>query len=205
MSLLPFSNPNMAQPVRYPTWNGSPLSGNINAKALFAVSQLGTQTRLALNGSVFYNEPLVQQLIQMGPAAVPALQQFFQGVNNIPALLEGLYAAEKMAGLGVNVSSLTASLRRWNSHPDPLVQMNLARFYRRINDPKTLGPVLATLINQAVNQYASLASPSYNVSAEAGETVLDLIANRTADVVLQRLSPVWQTLLLQQGAKPQKQ
>jgi hypothetical protein len=160
------------------------------------VAQLGTQTRMMMNGSVLYNEPLVQQLVQMGPNAIPALQSFFMSVNNIPALLEGLYTAEKLAGTGVqNVAQLANALARWNSHPDPLVQMNLARFYRRINIPGTFGPMMATLMNQAVNQYASLSSPNYNVSQVVGETVLDQIANRTADVMMQRLGPFWQTIL----------
>jgi hypothetical protein len=192
-----------ARPVQYPT-PGASLPNQVSARAMAGVAQLGTQTRLLMNGSVLYNEPLVQQLVQMGPMVVPALQNFFMSVNSIPALVEGLYVAEKLAERGVDTTPIAQSTARWNSHPDPLVQMNLARFYRKINNPGTFGPMMATLINQAVNQYASLSSPNYNVSQEVGETVLNQIANRTADVVLQRLTPLWQALALQQAPQSKK-
>jgi hypothetical protein len=201
-------NPNwtapVAQPVGYPRAGVAPVAGPVHANAMSVVARLGTQSRLLMDGSVLYNEPLVRQIVQMGPTAIPALQNFFMSVNNIPALLEGLYTAERMASLGMDVRSLTPAIARWNTHPDPLVQMNLARFYRKINDPGTFGPMMATLVNQAVNRYASLASPNYNVSKEVGETVLDQIANRTADVLMQRLNPFWQVLLLQQQAQEKK-
>lgn len=179
----------VAQPVRYPSAYSGLSAGPVDAGAMSAVALLGTQTRLLMDGSVLYNEPLVQELVRMGPLVIPALQSFFMSVNNIPALLEGLYLAEKLADMRVvNAASLARATARWNSHPDPLVQMNLARFYRKINDPGTFGPMMAMLINQAVNHYASLSSPSYNVSQVVGETVLDQIANRTADVLIQRVA-----------------
>lgn len=192
-----------SRPLGYPA-PGTTQPGRVNAQAMAVVAQLGTQTRLLMDGKVLYNEPLVQQLVQMGPMVVPALQNFFMSVNNIPALVEGLYVAEKLASRGVDTAAIAQSTARWNSHPDPLVQMNLARFYRKINNPGTFGPMMATLMNQAVNQYASLSLPNYNVSREVGETVLDQIANRTADVLVQRLTPLWQALLLQQAPQSKK-
>lgn len=164
------------------------------------VSQLGLQTRLNLDGSVHYNEPLVQQIVSHGGAAIPALESAFWGLSSIPALVEGLYAATKLAEARTpHIGRLSQSLIRWNSHPDPVVQIHLARFYRQINEPNTFGPMLSTLVNQAVQQYATQATPVFNISAETGHTVLEQIAQRTADATVQRLVPYLQPFMLQQS------
>lgn len=154
------------------------------------VAALGLYTQIRLDGTVAYNEPLVQQVVAHGSAALNALRPFLAGVTHIPALLEGLYAAEKLQLNGIPTADmLYPALVRWNSHPDPAVQQGLARFYRVSNHPKGFGPMLATLVNYALNQYPMQASPAFNVTEAVGQTVLEQIASRAADLTAQRLLP----------------
>lgn len=154
------------------------------------VARLGLQTKMLMDGNVLYNEPLVQSLVNCREMAIPALKTLFQSTNNTPVLLEGLYAAGKMAEAKVNnLEELYPALTRWNSHPDPTIQMHLARFYRKINEPKTFGPMLSTAVNYAVNMYPMSSSSSYNVTEEVGSTLLDQIARRTAQETVRQLLP----------------
>lgn len=162
------------------------------------VAQLGVQTRVGMDGQAVFNEPLVQQIVSAREQALPHLQAFFGSVSSIPGILEGLYLAGKLAEARVpGVENLYGSVSRWNSHPDPLVQIHLARFYGKINQPRSFGPVFSTMVYHAVNQYPFQASPTYNVSEAVGETVLKQIAERTADETVKRLLPYIQPLLVQ--------
>jgi hypothetical protein len=157
------------------------------------VSQLGIQTKLLLNGDVQFNEPLVQSIVSYREQAIPTLKLLFISTNTTTTLLEGLQVASRMADAGVrNLEQLYPSLTRWNSHPDPTIQMHLARFYRKINEPKTFGPMLATAVNYAMLQYPSISLPVYNVTEEVGETLLNQIANRTAQETVRQLAPYLQ-------------
>ncbi len=157
------------------------------------VAQLGVQTRISMDGQAMFNEPLVQQIVAARQQALPHLQAFLGSVSSIPGILEGLYLAGKLADAGVSgVENLYATVSRWNSHPDPLVQIHLAQFYGKINQPRSFGPVFSTLVYHAVNQYPFQASPTYNVSEAVGETVLRKIAERTADETVKRLLPYMQ-------------
>lgn len=162
------------------------------------VSQLGLQTRVSMEGDVVFNEPLVQQIVSHREMALPHLEAFFNGVFSIPGFLEGLHAVGRLADARVpGVQNLYPALRRWNSHPDPLVQIHLARLYAKINPPQSFGPTLSTLMYHAVNQYPMQASPTYNVTEAVGETVLKQIAERSADATVQRLLPYLQPLYRQ--------
>ena len=157
---------------------------------LALAARLGLQTQMLMDGKVLYNEPLVQSLVNCREMAIPALKTLFQSTSNTPVLLEGLYAASKMADARVNnLEQLYPALTRWNSHPDPTIQMHLARFYRKINEPKTFGPMLSTAVNYAVNMYPMSSSSSYNVTEEVGATLLDQIAQCTAQETVRQLLP----------------
>lgn len=157
------------------------------------VAQLGMQTQIMLNGQVQYNEPLVQSLASYREQAIPTLKSLFQSTNSTPSVLEGLQVASRMADAQVRgIEQLYPALARWNSNPDPTIQMQLARFYRKINEPKTFGPMLATAVNYAILQYPSISLPVYNVSEEVGETLLNQIASRTAQETVRQLAPYLQ-------------
>ncbi len=178
-----------------PTWKPYPTMPPVQpAWALNGLmAQLGLQTKLEANGNVQFNEPLAQQITAYGSAALPSLQTFLMSAGSIPALVEGLHTAGRLAEAGVpNINNLVPVLVRWNSHPDPIVQMHLLRFYRKIDAPGTVGTVLSTLVHHAVNQYPLQSSPTFNVIADAGETLLTQIARRTADETIQRLRPYLQ-------------
>ncbi len=157
------------------------------------VTHLGTQTRLPISGIIQFNEPLVQEISRYREHAVPVLYNFLSTVQSIPALLEGLHTATRLAKTQVqNASSLYAAVSRWNTHPDPLVQIYLAGLYREIKEPATFGPMLATLVHRAVTQYPLQSTPNYNITEEVGGTLLQQIASRTADETVKRLLPFLQ-------------
>ncbi len=157
------------------------------------VARLGLQTQTQLDGRVLYNEPLAQSLANCREAAISPLKTLFQSASATLPMVEGLYAAEKMAELNVKgLEQLYPALARWNSHPDPMIQMHLARFYRKINEPKTFGPMLSTAVNYAVNMYPMSSSASYNVTEEVGATLLEQIATRTARETVRQLLPFLQ-------------
>ncbi len=159
-----------------------------DAQAL--VSQLGLQTRLLLDGTAQFNEPLIQSIVALREQALPALQLFLLSASNVPAVLEAIQVAGRMQAAGVNgIERLYPALARWNGNPDPLIQTALARFYGKLNEPRAFGPLLSTLVNRAVNQYAMLGLPAYNVSEEAGAALLEQIARRSAQETLRQLLP----------------
>jgi hypothetical protein len=159
------------------------------------ITQLGTQTQLNLDGTARFNEPLAARIVAYRELALPGLQRFLNFTDRVPSLLEGLHVAKKLAETGVNgVEKLYPAVSRWNGHPDPLIQIHLAHFYRQINEPKTFGPMLATLLNRALNQYPLQGAPAYNVNEEVGETLLQQIARRTAQEIFQRGYPTPKTL-----------
>lgn len=167
-----------------------PLSAPVSNALPGLMAQLGTRTQVGMNGVVQFNEPLVQAIMAHREAAVPALYQFLSTVQWVPAFLEGIQVAHKMAEAGVaNIASLYPAVSQWNTNPDPLVQIYLAGLYRQMKIPTTFGPMLATLVNRAVYEYPLQSSPAYNITEEVGGTVLQQIADRTAEATVQRLLP----------------
>jgi hypothetical protein len=155
------------------------------------ITQLGAQTQLNLDGTARFNESLAARIVAYRDLALPGLQRFLTFTDRVPSLLEGLHVAKKLAEAGVNgVEKLYPAVSRWNGHPDPLIQIHLAHFYRQINEPKTFGPMLSTLLNRALNQYPLQGAPAYNVNEEVGETLLQQIARRTAQEIFQRGYPI---------------
>lgn len=154
------------------------------------VSRLGTQTQIGMDGIVRFNEALTRQLAAQREQAIPVLAGVLANTQSIPALLEGLYTADLMADMGVRgLDRLYPAVSRWNANPDPLVQIYLAGFYRKINTPTSFGPMLATLVHHAVNNYPAQASPTHNLTEEVGGAVLQQLAETTANITVQKLMP----------------
>lgn len=154
------------------------------------IAQLGQQTRIGSNGLVQFNEPLLARIVAQREQAVQPLYAFLASASSIPAFLEGLQAAERLAEAGVaQTASLYPAVSRWNTHPDPLVQIYLAGFYREIHNPSTFGPMLATLVNQSVARYPLQSTPAYTITEEVGGTLLEQLADYTAQRTLEKLQP----------------
>ncbi len=165
-----------AQPALAPLWQ---LAG-----------QIGTQTQVGMDGIVRFNMPLVNQIKAYREQALPVLNDVLSRTTFVPTFLEALYTAEEMAEDGVsNVSSLYPVVSKWNTHPDPLVQIYLAGFYREIKIPTTFGPLMATLMNTSVNRYPMQSSPMYNITEEVGGTILEQIAEYTSQKTVNKLLP----------------
>lgn len=156
---------------------------------------MGSQTRIGDNNLLSFNEPLVKAIAQQGTAAISSLAEFLEKPQQRLALLEGIYTAQKLveqspqALTDENRDRLYAAVSPYNTSPDPFVQIYLAGFYRALNNPATFGPVLSTLINQSIYRYAEQANPADNVTEELGGTLLQQIANRTAEETVKRLLP----------------
>lgn len=172
-----------------------------SANSLLSLSsQLGLGLSTRPDGTLLPNEPLIQALIQYREAAVPVLSNILNQAGygipypSVATIIETLYTAQRLAQTGVNTESLYPAASRLNTHPDPLVQIYLAGYYRQLKEPAAFGPMLSTLINHAVTQYPHPLS-SWNVSEEVGGTVLQQIANRTAEETVRRLQPYLQPYL----------
>ncbi len=169
-----------------------------NAAGLVSLcSQLGQGLSVRPDGTLQPNEPLIRSIIQYREAAVPLLSNILSQAGygipypSVATIVETLYTAQRLAQSGVNTESLYPAASRLNTHPDPLVQIYLAGLYRQLREPAAFGPMLTTLINHAVTQYPQAPS-SWNVSEEVGGTVLQQIANRTAEETVRRLQPYLQ-------------
>ncbi len=190
------------QPVSLPvgvnTWptatrGGFQLPDSQQMQILGMTSWLGILTQLEIDGSVRYNEPLTSQLASYGTQAFPALKTLISVTTRLPAIREGFYTLEKMSDAGTDITPMYPALERWNSHPDPGIQMHLARLYRRMNESRAFGPMISTLVNYALTQYPMQSSSTFNVSEEIGITVLDQLARKTAAETVRALQPYLQT------------
>lgn len=153
---------------------------------MLLTSQLGTQTHPNLDGSVTFNEPLLQQLTSAGEAALPGLNRFLMSNTSIPGFVEAMELATRLTMTGVpGTRGLYPAVSRWNTHPDPLVQISLARFYRATGETRAFGPLLSNLVNRAVSEFPMVGTQRYNATEEAGRALLSLISSEVA----RRLSP----------------
>lgn len=175
-----------AQPVMAPP---SPLPGWIY--------QLGSQTQLGADGLVRLNLPLVETIVRFREAAVPLLCQFLAGTQNILAMAEGLYTAQRLAEERVsNVGMIYGVTKHWHTQPHPLVQIYLSGFYRKLNAPETLGPLATMLLRNALQPGPPI-PPAFDPQEEVGGAILDLIAHKAADETMRRI----QYLQAQQAAQ----
>lgn len=158
------------------------------------IDQVGRWTFIRPDGMVIFNEPLVNQITTYGDQAVPALGRFLSMVvptpeRYLPQVIEGLYLADRLAQTGVrSVTRLAPVVSSLNTHPNPLIQIYLAGFYRKINRPETFGPMLSTLIRESLNPTPGPAN-LLNPTEEVGGTLLQQIADRTSQETIKRLLP----------------
>ncbi|MDX2084733.1 MAG: hypothetical protein SFZ03_05030 [Candidatus Melainabacteria bacterium] len=115
---------------------------------------LGKQTTLSAGGVVQFNRPLVAALVAQKEAVLQPLKTYMASVPtwNRLAVAEGLFTIARLGESGVSTGRLYPVLSRFNAHPDPLVQIYLADAYQWMDNTCNVGPMLATLIHQAVRQ-----------------------------------------------------
>lgn len=177
--MMPFPNDGMPQGF-------SPVPPN----PAILVAQLGLNTRLSVDGSVQYDEPLVQTVVNLREGALPALNLLLSSTSRTATILEALHTATRMAENGVQgVETLYPVAARFNNHIDPAVQVHLARFYGKINEPKAFGPMLSTAIHYAANQYPMGSYAAYQFTEEAGAALLSQMARLTARETVRQLLP----------------
>lgn len=153
------------------------------------VSQLGAQATVGMDGNVHLNGPLIDTLVNYREATPPALYNTLANTYNLMTLVEGLYTAQRLAEAGVsNVGMLYGATQRLHQHPHPLVQIYLAGFYRALNAPHTLGPLLSMLVKNAVLPGPPIPS-AFDPQEEIGGAILDLIARKSATETLRLLRP----------------
>lgn len=194
----------MRNPTMLPSLPNTMTATTPTAPLSNLIAQLGIGAKNHWDGTIRYNEPLVQQIVAYREQAIPMLGLLLGNSDTgMQTLKEGLYTAEKLADARItNVAQLYPSLQRLNSHPDPSIQVHLARLYRKMDEPRVFGPLLSTLVNAASTQYPMQASPTNNVSEETGAALLSQIARRTAEETVQRLLPFLQGRVIPSPMQP---
>ena len=167
------------------------------------VARLGTEAILGVDGSIQYSLPLVYQVASLREQAIPALSLLLNNTSNTATILETLHTATVMAENGVTgLEALYPAASRFNHHIDPAVQVHLARFYGKINEPKAVGPLLTTAIHYAANQYPTGSYAASQFTEEAGKSFLTQLARLTAQETVRQLLPFLRPTV-QPGALPQ--
>ncbi len=173
----------------------------INNKLNSLVQQLGRQTQMGSNGIVQFNQPLVQAIVSYGAEAVPALEnQLRQAIPKMNQaslnkqilfpVIESIFTAQELLKSGVlEARRLYDTTSFLNTHPNPILQIYLAGFYRQLTGrPEAFGPMLSTLMQQSQRQYPQ-SNPALNPSEEVGGTVLSMIAKASAEETVKQLLP----------------
>lgn len=152
------------------------------------VGLLGTATRIhPHNSNVLMNLPLIEALARQKGAVVQPLGRLLYSSMHRLQIIEGLYLAQRLAELKApGVKSLYAATTRFQYSTDPLVQVYLAGFYRKLNVPESFGPMLEMLVRQA--QQPPRYQPGLNPMEEVGGTILQQLAEHSAAEVLKRLA-----------------
>jgi hypothetical protein len=144
---------------------------------------LGQYTYMYANGNLQLNLSLVEQIAACREAAVPALYGFLSQSQNILAICEALYTAQRLCETGVQgVGQLYGATQFLHNNPHPLVQIYLSGFYRKLNAPETFGPLLTMLMRNAL-QPGPPVPGTFNPQEEVGGAILDLIANKAAEKI----------------------
>ncbi len=147
------------------------------------VLQLGRSTRMdPATGNLWMNMPLIERLAQSGPRVVQPLYQLLQVSMETPQVVEALYLAQRLAEQHVpGVSALYAAAARFNQTRNPLVQIYLAGFYRKLNVPESFGPMLDMFIRNVLQPPAPIPGGISNPQEEIGGTLLELIARKRSE------------------------
>lgn len=156
----------------------SSLSGYAQQPSIW---QLGTQTVInPYNGFVQMNLPLIETFVRQGQSIIPTLYQLLNQSMQPNQILEGLYLAQRLAEEKTpHVRSLYASAARFNDTTNPLIQVYLAGFYRKLNVPESFGPMLEMLIRNAQQPKSAAIQAGLNPAEEIGGTILHQIQNRS--------------------------
>lgn len=174
----------MPTPLQMPLTLGQDIQG--------LIAQLGVQAgeRMAENGLLPIDEPLVEAIVAHGEEAILPLMAFFTHPQESVALAEGIYAAQRLAENGVKgVDTLYGPLSRYNASPDALIQIYLAGFYRTIDEPAAFGPLLGTLIHHSLRHYPAQGEPNTNIIEEVGGAILQILARESAKETVKMLLP----------------
>lgn len=135
-------------------------------------------------GLMRLNTPLVEQLARQGPSVVDPLYQLLLTSPHRTQVAEGLYLAQRLAESKTsNVRKLYAAAARFNTTTDPLIQVYLAGFYRKLGVPESFGPMLAMLMRNSQQAVSSYVPNATQANEEVGGTLLQLLAEKTAEVM----------------------
>jgi hypothetical protein len=120
---------------------------------------LGQYTYMYANGNLQLNLSLVEQIAACREAAVPALYGFLSQSQNILAICEALYTAQRLCETGVQ---------------------GVGQLYGATQE--TFGPLLTMLMRNAL-QPGPPVPGTFNPQEEVGGAILDLIANKAAEKI----------------------
>lgn len=150
------------------------------------VSQLGEGFRFESGtGNVLMNMPRIEFLAKQGERVLPALGRFLQTATAVPPILEALYLAQRLVeNKTPGVKTLYGPASRFNNTNDPYIQVYLAGFYRKLDEPATFGPLLAMF-------YRRMSQPAYPTPfdplEEIGGSILQQVSEHTAHEVRRHL------------------
>lgn len=168
-------------PPVYASSYAAPVYSSPSYPVPYLTAYLGQATRMDASGNVQLNLPLVEQIVATREAAIPALYGFLNQSQNVLAICEALYAAQRLCETGVQgVGQLYGATQFLHNNPHPLVQIYLSGFYRKLNAPETFGPLLTMLMRNAL-QPGPPVPGAFNPQEEVGGAILDLIANKAAE------------------------
>jgi hypothetical protein len=156
-----------------------------------SVWQLGLNTRIdPITRNVLLNYPLIESLVKSGASVIQPLYTLLNSSMNTLQIIEGLYLAQRLAEeKAPQIKQLYMATTRFHYSQDPLIQIYLAGFYRKLKAPETFGPMASMFLRQA--QYPFPQYPStLNPLEEMGGTLLQQIAEQTADVLQKRGQPL---------------
>lgn len=153
------------------------------------VWQLGTETKTdPANGNLLMNMPLIEFLVEKNRAVISPLYQLLTTSENLYQIVEGLHLAQHLAAAKVpGVDTLYAAAARFNYTSNPLIQVYLAGFYRKLCLPESFGPMLEMLIRQAQQPRNSEFQEDLNPMEEVGGTILQHIAEFAAMEMAKRI------------------
>lgn len=153
------------------------------------VWQLGLKARIhPYTGNVVLNYPLIESLAKHRQHVIPPLFQLLSSSMQPMQIVEGLYLAQRLAETKTpGVQQLYAAAARFNYTNDPLIQVYLAGFYRKLNVPEAFGPMLEMALRHAQQPRTTPFQVGLNPMEEVGGTLLQMMVERTADEVVKRL------------------
>ena len=142
------------------------------------VAELGMNTRInPANGLVQLNNELIESLANQGTRVLPGLHQIFNTSPHRLQLVEGLYLAQRLAEKKTpGINQLYGSTTRLQFTTDPLLQVYLAGFYRKIDEPAAYGPMMEMMLRHSQRpvweRQREIQQTGINAVEEIGGTLL---------------------------------